>query len=174
MNTIEDTLNTLGPNARKLVKVALETARQCFNESGEAKPVILTLPERGQPQVYDACHANDDEKAVVWSFLRMLRTVNPTVVLVNEAWMSHHKKGDALPGEEGYVRPKDDPQREEYVMVNVYDGARMLSFKAQITRHPDHLAEWVCYYDSDFPDQHEAKGMGGELFRGDHYQKNNN
>lgn len=170
----EDTMPTLDENARKLVDCALVGARDCFDRDGEALGVILVLPEQGEPQVYPATHSNDEEKRKCWDFLREQKANNPHVVLISEVWMSRCGKDGINPDGSAKVRPMNDPNRFEQVMVTLYSGPRTVMFCAEITRNPDKLGEWVTFYDSAFPLKGGADSMGGALMDGQKYAGNAN
>ena len=158
-NDFQATLATLKPHVRKGVEAVLGSARRIFDgdpERGCAPMALAILPGTDKFGVIGFGQFDDQTKPTVWAMVRKLRRECPTVAFVSEAWMSHPKKGDTNYDYDPVTQmckmmPRDDPNRTEAVMLHLWEGIRVVSFKATITRHPDKLGEWEVLYDSFFP-----------------------
>lgn len=163
---LSDTLESVDDRTRAAIEGCIATAISFFHEDGEVPPAIIAIPEEGSPKVFPAKHQNDEQKEVVWSFLRVVRITHPVTILVSEVWYLslEGKNVDTkhLP------RPSESPDRKEVVMIQVWDHKRNIMIVAEITRNPTHLGEFYTVRDSDF-DEPGAE-VTGALNDGPRYQ----
>ena len=164
---VADTIATLDKVSAAVLNTALEGAKHCFAKEGECIPVIIAVPEHGDPHVFKAAHRNDQEKEIVWAQLRMLRATHPVVALVNEIWMAK-----APPGcdENHLPRPSECDDREEAVMISLWIGKRTIVIKADIHRNPNSLGEFETFSDPMFPVPGMCDSMKGALMDGEPYK----
>lgn len=148
--TIEEVLKSIDHNAAELVRAALNGAKTCFEKDQEVYPAILALTEGVKPKVFNAAHRDDKEKAVMWSFLRLVRFMHPVAVMVNEIWYKRLEKDEKI------TKPASEyPDREEYAAVHIwcYDPnlpgkTRMIMILSKIERKPDRMGPWTIHHDN--------------------------
>lgn len=169
MNTLQDTLSTLLPDARELMKCVMRTSEKIFAEQKEVEPVMFAIDPIGQIKVIDVPELSDETKPTVWAGLRHLRRSYPIVALISEVWMVHCPKGDPnmLPDGRVKVMPRDHPNRFEKVSIQLWQGERSVSFMCSINRNPDSLGEWEVMFDSDYPK--DLVSLGGAMIDGESY-----
>lgn len=173
MNTLNDTLATLNEDARDLTRAILESARKNFEDDGRLLPMAFYLPAQGKPVIVTFDRIDDETKPRCWDLIRQFRETHPVVLFLTEAWMVRAKDKKPLdflnPDGTCKIMPRDHPDREENVTVNLWAGPRTITFMAGITRNPTALGPWDTLYDSDFPKSHAATKVEGALMDGGHF-----
>lgn len=159
---LHEVLLTIDEDARKMVEAMMDGARKFFAD-GDVPSAVTALDPKGIPHVYPIIHHNDMEKYCMWAFIRYLRETHPIVSMVSEIWVSHCK-GDENPYKK--MKPSQDPNRQEMVMITLWQGTRTVWFAADITRNPDKLGEFTVRFDTTEDGCH----VEGELAKGEPYQ----
>lgn len=176
MNTLTDTLSTLPEDAKFLVETVMGASADLFHKHGEVGPVgFYILPFTGEIKVKEVGGPFDENtKDAFFDELRVLRRTCPTVAFLSEVWMSEGmKEKDMNPDGTVKVMPRDDPNHSEHIMLNLWQGSRVVTFKAQITRNPTALGEWGAFYDSTFPIK-GATDVKGRMVEGESFQMEEN
>jgi hypothetical protein len=163
---VKDTLGTVSKLASAAIKTSIEGAIEFFAEKHEVPSAIIAIPEHGDPKVFGVRHTNHKEKEAQWAFLKLVRSTHPITLLISEVWYLQRKgkewNKDNLP------LPSESPDRQEVVMIQVWDHDRNIFIAADITRNPDHLGEFFTVHDTQFdPD---GLKMDGALNDGPRYK----
>ena len=171
MNALQDTLGTLNTPVKELVEMVMSTSREIFESGKQVDPALFFIkPDDGSMVVVEVPNymMSDEKKPELWDTVRKLRRKVPTVAFISEVWESRPKKGDGIVGEDEKVKvmPRDDPNRTECVMLNLWEGIRIITFKAAITRNPDKLGGWEACWDSFFPSKNMTF-VGGAMMDGE-------
>lgn len=179
MNTLQDTLNTLLPDAKKLLEECIIPAsRKCFEEDGEVHPYMFSVRPDGKPQIYNIPVMDDETKPAIWEALRMARRGFPIVAFISEVWMLEDRKAateNMLPDGSCKIMPRDHPLKTEAVMISLFQGKRTVNFRADIRRNPTKLEEYRVFYDSQFPGKDcGADAVQGAMVDGDPYPMEDN
>lgn len=145
MKTLEDTLNTMGNAAHALFDTLSQKCSELFCEDGIVPPGIFCCGEsKDSLQVYDSPVIDDASRPLIWEILRQIRSRNLVTVFVSEVWMSEGKKGTPV------IRPSQNPERKEKLMIYVWEHKRLIIFLADINREPARLGDWRVFHDSWF------------------------
>lgn len=150
MNLLEETLSTLYPQCKLLAKTIMEGARANWERDKEIIPFGFFINDQGV-QLVQVGKFDYETKPHIWKVMAELRRQHRTVMFLSEIWESRPKPGDLNPDGSFKVMPRDDPNRQEYIMLQAWEGTRLITFRAQITRNPDNLGEWEVFFDSHFP-----------------------
>ena len=174
MNSLIDTLSTLTPDGRRLTEAILETSRKNFEADGHLVPVAFSLPLGGENvAVFTIDRFDDETKPMVWGQIRILRETHPIVLFLSEVWTVEAGKDKLLdfinPDGTCKVMPRNHPDRKECVLLQLWEGRRAVTFKADITRKPTVLGEWEVFFDSAFTTGHKATDVTGAMMEGGHY-----
>lgn len=174
MNTLEDTMNTLSPDARNMAKNVLESATEMFARDGNLFPMAFTIKVGSpEPDIFYVGTLDDDTKPAVWNWLAHMRRTNPVVGFITEAWVviAKDKTMKAWDG----IMPRDHPDRVEKALFQLWDKKRLISFVADIKHNPDALTPWEVMYDSHFikPNCKGVDGYEGAMVEGGTYEEDN-
>ena len=170
MNTLEDTLNTLTPDAQKLTRMVLSASREFMAADGNLEPILFVVNQAGLKDCFPLGNMMDlENKPALWAGVRQLRRACPVVGMVTEVWMAECK-GRQWDG----VMPRDREDRKEMAMFHLWQGSRSVTFAADIQRTPNSLAPWKIMFDSHFPktgmsgaNRVEGAMMDGEPYAGE-------
>lgn len=175
MNTLQDTISTLLPDARHMAESVLRVARMMFNDHHEVSPALFSFDEDGELKHLDTNKMmNDELKPTLWAAVRELRQHKPVVGFISEVWIAKCKPEDSNPDGTVEIMPRDHPDKQEKVMFQLWQGKRSVSIIAAITRNPDNLGEWEVLFDSDFPKgsllgKKGVASLGGAMMEGSPY-----
>lgn len=162
MNTLKDTLATMGEEARGMAELLMEQATEMFHDIGKVNPGMFAWPmDSDKPLVEDVEVLDDDTKPIVWAKLRRWREKYPVTAFVSEVWVSAGKEW-----ERNRTMPRDDPNRKEKVMLQMFVGTRLITFAADLTGKPKQMGKWKVFYDSMFPGKKGANNLGGAMIEG--------
>lgn len=165
MNSLDDTLNSMEPESSAVAKTIMEGSRHFFNKYGKVLPAMFAMPLFGDKlMIEDVAVLDDDTKPIVWDKLRLWRKTHPVVAFVSEVWMSQYKARKLPPGP--LPMPRDDPQKTEKVMIQLWIASRKVTIFAEITRNPDKLGEWEALFDSFFH-KDGIDALGGAMMEGE-------
>ena len=169
--SFEATLDTLLPDARKLVRTITASATDSFAEDGKLFPNAFTVDPTGRINVIMVDQLDDQTKPQVWAMVASLREHMPIVAFISEVWMAGCKPADMNPDGSVKVMPRDRPDRIEQARIVLWQGPRYVAFLAEIKRQPNQLSEWRVMMDSDFPVMRkgEPDRLGGAMMKGGHY-----
>lgn len=163
---LHEVMLTVGEEASACVEAMIDGARKFFAEGGDVPSAVSCVTESGEPHVYPAHHRNDVEKQCVWAFVRFLRETHPVVVLISEIWQSSYQGKKGMDAKK-LPRPSEDPNHTEAVLITLWAGKRTIWISAPITRHPNHLGEFMVKFDTD----DEGCHVEGELAKGKPYRR---
>lgn len=172
MNTLQDTINTLSPGAKAIIEVAMMGARNMFKNKGDVIPGLFVVPlDHNQATIEDV---SVDDSEALYARIRKLREENPTVGFISEAWIAKCDKS-IKSIEDLTMMPSQMPNRQEAVMLTIWDCERTLLILAKIHRNPNKLDEWKVTYDSMFPQSgHDKQGLQGNLAEGKSFSMTKN
>ena len=139
-------------NEENFREVVLTGALENFLQSGHIAPVLLAVTSDESFTVLP-CRELMEDKDKLAEIIEDARVHLPLVAFVTESWMVAGK------GKDLSIQPKDQPEREEVVMVVFYQGMEAKVVLAKICRPigcSPHLGEWE--------DQQELE-LGGRLCR---------
>jgi len=115
-----------------------DTARQVFGLTGRHLPHIIFSKQGKVGQIVPSQFKGEMEKDGMAAVIRNLRRDCDFLAFICEAWIS------ASTQDKKAVYPaRLDPQRTEAVMVTVYAVKEQEIWRAEITRNPTKLGEWV-------------------------------
>lgn len=178
MNTLNDTLDTLLPDARDLAWSILEGAVSNFERDGGVLPVAFYVDPAGRRSLIGIDELSDRTKPDVWNMLAQLREHNPIVFFISEVWMAKCGPGNMNPDGTVKVMPRNAPNKTEHILLNLWQGGRIVSFINEIHRQPDKLEGWKVMFDSRFPEHtvmgKKADSVGGEMMKGGRYPLEDN
>lgn len=172
MNTIQDTINTLLPDAKMLAETILEHVSKEFPREYDLSPAILIHTGDKVEVIEVGPLVNDNDKPFLWKMVAQIRASYPIVAIATEVWMAHCKPEDVNPDGRVKIMPRDNPNKLEKVLVNLWQGERTVTFTADITRSPEKsLGEWEVMFDSQFPGgtvmgKKGADSLGGAMMAG--------
>lgn len=142
---MNETLSSLFDDQQwQALNAALSGARECFERDGHCLEVVLT------PEVATVVGVAGWNRKLIDDLIAQLSKEGFTIHIA-EAWMTHPRR---VPESGEYLRPRDDPERREYVGVRVFDkeGKRTVFIRAEITRSPGEkptLGKWEVLGDTD-------------------------
>lgn len=166
MKPAKEVLGTLSPLGGMVATALMSTIETCFMVNGEIKPAMHGHDYSGKAEVITGFELSDRTRPQIWARLRQMRKKRAVTAFIAEVWMAHYK-GKPGPEEPGFVRPSEDPDRKEQMMITLWDGQRTVSFYCDIKRNPDSLGEWMVMYDSFFPEAGQATSLGGAMVEGE-------
>jgi len=139
-------------NEENFREVVLNGAQENFLHQGSVAPMLLAV--RGDDtMMFLPCAPLMENKDKLAEIIEDARLHLPLVAFVTESWMVRGK------GKDLSIQPKDNPEREEVVMVVFYKEMEAKVVLAKICRPvgcSPHLGEWE--------DQQELE-LGGRLCR---------
>lgn len=161
-----DTIATLTEPARGMTKLVLENATSMFAGNGEIDPCIFIIKPDGEIDTFESkSMMNDEMKPFLWAGVRELRRHIPVVGFISEVWMVKGKGKESL-DDLTKVMPRNHPDKIEVAMFQLWDGARAVTFMADIKREPNSLGEWEVFFDSHFP-KDKMESLGGAMMEGE-------
>lgn len=149
LQTIQPAVPPLGA---ELLDCALDGARQTFNADGYLTAALLTGNAARPGAVIMLDNMTPGTKPAILGFINQQRKQNEACVLVLECWRSilpRSEFGNAY--QERITPPIEDPNHTECVMVTLYQGGRIVSFTAEITRQDGGfptLGAWEVWHDT--------------------------
>lgn len=168
MNTIDDTLSTLGPDAREMAELVMDVASRMFADFGEIQPACFTPDHNGPEGAFRLSTTvldkfmNPDWKPFVWDLVRIHRQQHRVVGVCTEVWIAQFKGKEW----DGKTPPSQQPNREEMANFVLWEGKRTITFMAKIMREPNKLGEWKVFFDSQFPSP-DCSELGGAMMEGE-------
>lgn len=169
MKSLSDTLDSVKIISRAMLESAMTGARELFKEEGSVSPVIFSANEdESNIRVHEIAVFDDDTKPAVFATMRLLRKTCPATLFITEIWQSKAKQEDVTKDFRVKVMPSDDPDHTESIMITMWQGKRVITINAEITRNPDALGEWKVFYDSEFTEPGGPTDVKGAMME-DHY-----
>ena len=172
MNTIDDTIATLLPDAQKLLHLIMKASAEMFAQDQQLQPCAFAVNAGGHIEALQVPELSDNTKPAVWAFVGFLRRTHPIVAFISEVWLAHCGPEEVKDGKVK-VRPRDRPDRSEQSMITLWQGDRHVALLADIKRQPDHLEPYRVMFDSAFP-QDKITSLGGAMMDGQSYPLNLN
>lgn len=163
-NNLDDTLSSLYSQSRFLAKFLMAGCEKMFDEYGKVEPCGFYLPlgKEEDVQTMPVERMDDETKPQIWAAMRALRAQHPITAFVSEVWSLEGKavKGKTM---QNMPRPSESPDRQENIMVHLWQYSRMVTIMAKIHRHPDRLGDWTVFYDSLFAAKTGAEVEGAMM-----------
>jgi hypothetical protein len=169
MNQLADTLATLRPEARDLVRGVIGIwTDEYFQKEKEACPTLFFIDDQGTKVIPVPNEMmSDEKKPTLWSAIAQMRRAFLSVAFISEVWMAKCGKEDLNADGTVKVMPQDNPNKTEWIMLNLWEGRRNITFHAEITRNPTKLGEWGVLFDSAFPKKGGPDSLGGRMMDGE-------